>query len=64
MTYAILEAGTAYKLCELVAADLAAGWKPQGGVAVCGVFRTWENARKGYTETETDWLYAQAMVRE
>lgn len=63
MTYAILEAGSAYKLAEMVARDLASGWKLQGGVAVSGVFRTWENSRKGYVETETDWIYAQAMVR-
>lgn len=35
------------------------GWKPIGGVSA--VYRTWENARKGYMESETMW--AQAMVR-
>lgn len=35
------------------------GWKPLGGV--CAVYKTWENDRKGYTESEM--LWAQAMTR-
>jgi len=62
--YKILEAGSAHKLAEMVAQDLAAGWALHGSVAVSGVFRTWENSRKGYVETETDWIYAQAVVHE
>jgi uncharacterized protein DUF1737 len=60
--YKILEAGSAAKLEEMIAQDLAAGWALHGSVTVCGVFRTWENARKGYAESETEWLYAQAVV--
>jgi hypothetical protein len=35
------------------------GWKPLGGVSA--VYRTWENERKGYTES--DMMWAQAMAR-
>jgi hypothetical protein len=35
------------------------GWTPLGGVSV--LHRTWENERKGYSESDT--LWAQAMVR-
>lgn len=42
---------------------IAEGWEPLGGVTMQVVHREWENERKGYTESRTDYYYAQAMVR-
>ena len=63
MQYVILGAEDAKVLDELVNKAIADGWEPQGGVACSGVFQTWENSRKGYTESETSYTWAQAMVK-
>ena len=42
---------------------IALGWAPLGGVSVCVVHSAIENERKGHTEHETEWCYAQAMTR-
>ncbi len=42
---------------------IADGWLPLGGVSVSTHHASWENERKGYTESETVETYAQAMTR-
>ncbi len=42
---------------------IADGWVPLGGVSVAVIRSTWENKRKGYEESETEWVYAQALTR-
>jgi hypothetical protein len=42
---------------------IAEGWQPLGGVSVVVLHQTWENERKGYTESDTQWVYSQAMTR-
>lgn len=39
------------------------GWKPLGGVCVSVSNWEQENSRKGYTETRSETVWAQAMVR-
>lgn len=63
MEYQILEAADSDTLVARVTDAIAGGWVPLGGVAVTAVHRTWENTRKGYEESETDWTYSQAMTR-
>lgn len=63
MQYVILGAEDAKVLDELVNNAIADGWEPQGGVTCSGVFQSWENERKGYTESETNYTWAQAMVK-
>lgn len=58
MKYRIVIEDTASSLGDAVSGLLELGWRPQGGVAV--VNYTYENERKGYTESE--WVWAQAMV--
>jgi hypothetical protein len=43
---------------------MAQGYIPIGGVSVAVLHREWENERKGYTESDTDWEYSQAMLRQ
>lgn len=62
--YRILSAETPAELAAMVTEQLNDGWVLAGGVAVCAVFRSWENERKGYTESETDYTYAQAMTHD
>lgn len=55
MRYKILEADSRHKLEEMVAQDIAAGWTPCGGVAVCVAAR--------YDDTGEDfYTYAQAVI--
>ena len=42
---------------------VAEGWQPLGGVAVSSFFSSWGNERKGYTESESCYTFAQAMTR-
>lgn len=63
MEYQVVVRGEAAKLADAVRELIEQGWAPQGGVSVAGWNEQWENSRKGYTESETSVLYAQAMVR-
>lgn len=63
MQYQIVEAADSETLCALVGGLISEGWIPFGGVAVCGVFRQWENSQKGYTESDESYTYAQAMTK-
>lgn len=63
MEYKFVSEATGTKLEESVNDLIATGWVPLGGVSVAVVHRTWENERKGYQESETEWVYAQAMTR-
>lgn len=62
--YVVVSDGCEHDFIQLVNAHLREGWEPFGGVSVTSHFESWENSRKGYTETETFVMYAQAMVRE
>lgn len=62
--YMIAKHNYADDLAADVEALMRDGWEPLGGVAVTSHYEQWENARKGYTESETFVLYAQAMVRD
>ena len=63
MEYKFVSEETGTKLEEAVNALMALGWVPLGGVSVAVLRSTWENERKGYQESETEWVYAQAMTR-
>jgi hypothetical protein len=63
MKYTIVGCEDPKILEKLVNDAIADGWEPLGGVAVASCFKTWENSRKGYTESETDYTWAQAMVK-
>ena len=63
MEYKFVSEERGSTLEETVNNLIADGWKPLGGVSVCAVHHTIENERKGYTEHETEWVYAQAMTR-
>jgi hypothetical protein len=60
--YQVFVRGTAEELEKAVNAAIAEGMKPQGGVSVAVLHHQWENERKGYTESSTDYSYVQAMV--
>lgn len=62
MSYRVLIAENADGLEARVNAVLAEGGQLCGGVAICAVFETWENERKGYEEHETRQLLAQAVT--
>jgi hypothetical protein len=62
MKYVVAEGDNAHELGIAVAEWLELNYRPSGGVSVCVVFRTWENERKGYMESETEYTYSQAMV--
>lgn len=64
MEYMITEAESATELQAQVCGLVAEGWEPQGGVSVAVLHTTWTNDRKGYEESSTMWLYAQALKRE
>lgn len=59
LTYRIIVDDNATNLTDSVNDLLAQGWVLQGGVSL--VRYEYENARKGYTETE--WVWAQAMTK-
>lgn len=64
MRYRIIEAESREGLETAVQEAILGvhGWRPHGGVAVSIATVTRENERKGYTEVETQTIWAQAMV--
>ena len=60
--YEVLESDSAVGLSEMVNKHIGEGWSPMGGVAVAVLHKAWENERKGYTESETIYTFAQAMI--
>lgn len=63
MEYQVVEDSSQNVLASKVNDLIGQGWTPQGGVSVAGWTNSWENDLKGYTESETIMVYAQAMVR-
>lgn len=63
MEYKFVSEDTGTRLEEAVNELLLQGWTPIGGVSVAVLHSTWENERKGYEESQTEWVYAQAMTR-
>ena len=63
-SYRIATGASRQQLEAEVSVLLSEGYRPCGGVSVAVLHMTWENERKGYTEIETDWVYAQGMYRE
>lgn len=63
MDYQVVVSDEATKLADAVRELILQGWKPQGGIAVTGWVESWEDHRKGGTNSDTTVLYAQAMVR-
>lgn len=61
--YVVFEFGSSEALQEAVNAALSDGFTPVGGVSVTAVFESYENERKGYAETNTDYIYVQAAVK-
>lgn len=62
MKYQTVEKETGTALDDAVNDLIAEGWEPIGGVAIAAVFSSYENERKGYTESETNYTYMQAMI--
>lgn len=63
MEYKFVSENAGHKLEDVVNSLIGEGWIPLGGISVSGVFSSWENVRKSYPESETEWVYAQAMTR-
>lgn len=63
-SYRVATGASREQLEANVAGLMAEGYRPTGGVSVAVLHTTWENERKGYTESDTDWVYAQGMYRE
>ena len=63
MLYEILGAEDIKALEAVVRTAIADGWEPLGGVSVSSHYASWENGRKGYTESETTYIFVQAMVK-
>jgi hypothetical protein len=63
MEYIVVLDDTSTGLTEQVREYISKGWAPIGGVAISNWFESWENDRKGYTETTTRSEYCQAMIR-
>ncbi|GAB4059161.1 hypothetical protein [Uliginosibacterium sediminicola] len=63
MEYKFVSEGSGTKLEESVNELMATGWAPIGGVSVAVLRSTWKNDRNGHEESETEWVYAQAMTR-
>lgn len=63
MQYKILAADNMTELETEVNAAIADGWLPLGGVAINEYIHSWENERKGYTESQEHSCYAQAMTK-
>jgi hypothetical protein len=62
LKYEIARASSAAELEQAVQDKLREGWELQGGVSVAMTFESWNNERKGYGETLTSTIFAQAMV--
>ena len=63
MEYKFVSRENGEELEEAVNESIQHGWVPIGGVSVCAVPTIIEHERKGYTEHEIEWVYAQAMTR-
>lgn len=63
MDYQILVSHDSDALAEKVRTAIDGGWHPLGGVSVAVVFESYENERKGYTESSTDYTFTQAMTK-
>ena len=63
MEYKFISEASGVELEVSVNELIADGWVPLGGVSVAVVRSTWENERKGYEESNIEWVYAQAMTR-
>jgi hypothetical protein len=63
MKYQIALNVTPARLMADVAAYIADGWEPLGGVTVSSDRNTWTNERKGYAESEYSETWAQALVK-
>lgn len=61
--YHILRADDPSDLIEAVRLHLSDGWELAGGVAVSEYHVQWTNERKGYSESETRAVWAQAVIR-
>lgn len=62
--YMVVTRPTSDELMEAVNAFIhQKRWRPLGGVQLSVTHRTWENERKGHQESETEVIWAQAMVR-
>ena len=64
MKYKILTSDTSSLLEQEVNNFLQDGWKLQGGISVSQSFETYENSRKGYTESDTDYTFVQAIIKD
>ena len=64
MKYKIIVSGCAETLEMQVNEAIANGWKLFGGISVAQSFQSYENSRKGYTEHDTEYTFAQAMTLE
>lgn len=56
MEYKFVSEASGTGLEEAVNDLMADGWVPLGGVSVAVVRSTWANERKGYEESETEWI--------
>lgn len=63
MQYKILNDSNLRELENQVNAAMADGWLPCGGVAINEYTHSWENSRKGGTESQEYSCYAQAMTK-
>lgn len=62
MEYKLVTGETAEELEQAVNALCEKGWEPFGGVAVAMCFKQLEVERKGYTDNEVVYQYAQALT--
>jgi hypothetical protein len=62
-SYRLASGGSRETLEAEVAELLHEGYRPCGGVSVAVLHMTWEDTRKGFQESETDWVYTQAMFK-
>ncbi len=63
MKYKILRESTAEDLAEAVNRHIVDGWEPLGGVTLSQDRDRWVNERKGYSETQVDATWAQAIIK-
>lgn len=64
MKYEILSAETRESLIRSVNQYLHEGWEPLGGVVLSQDRDRWINERKGYSETDVDVTWAQALIQQ
>lgn len=61
--YRCVQEDTCASLEDAVNALLDEGWVPLGGMSVAVLHTESMNDRKGYMDSTTEWVYAQAMTR-